>query len=80
MIFNKTGWSVLRDFKASRHDLESLNMGPSLQKAALFSPRRRLLFPGILEVLVRAVMSLGVFLGEKSGLKTVLESWGGLLS
>ena len=55
-------------------------MGPSLQKAALFSPRRRLLFPGILEVLVRAVMSLGVFLGEKSDLKTVCESWGGLLS
>ena len=26
MIYTKTGWSVFREFKASRHDLESLNM------------------------------------------------------
>ena len=26
MIFIKTGWSVFGEFKASRHDLHSLNM------------------------------------------------------
>ena len=31
MIFTKTGWSVFREFKASRHDLESLNMMPFLK-------------------------------------------------
>ena len=31
MIFTKTGWSVFREFKASRHDLESLNMMPILK-------------------------------------------------